>query len=211
MRPCYAVSMLRFFFILTVFFSSCSSPPESSKKTVYITGREPERVHLYRVKVPSDWNVIEPEKDISLSDSRIPLLEILIHQKIRITIHNFPVLSLEERIPPQAQVQRWLGQLSSIDKTNTIVTPQSFSGYTGLRLEACGKSKGQDVSVIAWALQLGKEHFRTLLYKKNFPEQLRADVTIKITGPPGPVNKSRNAIFQFAKSFELIEEIPPPR
>lgn len=205
------LSMLRFFFVLSLFFASCSSQTDSRNQVVQITGREPERIALYRVKVPEDWSVIYPDPNTSLKDSRLPLLEIFIDQEIRITIHNFPTQTPDGRIPPQAQIQRWIGQLANRDSTNTVVTPQSFSGYVGLLLETTGRVEEKEVSVIGWAMQLGQEHYRTLFYRGSAPEQSRSDVTIKVTGPPNLINTHRKHIFQFAKSFELIEEIPPPR
>lgn len=114
------------------------------------------------------------------------------------------------RIPPQAQLQRWKQQLNPIDETSVLITPQSFSGYKGLLLEAEGEIKGEPTAVIGWALQIGNDHFRTLSYT-DLPNQMRADVTIKATGSPEAIALQRERIKTFARSFELIEEIPVSR
>lgn len=114
------------------------------------------------------------------------------------------------RIPPQAQLQRWQQQLNPIDQTTVLITPQSFSGYKGTLLEAEGEVKGEPTAVIGWAMQIGDDHYRTLTYT-NLPNQMRADVTIKATGSPASIDLERDRIKSFARSFELIEEIPVTR
>lgn len=165
-----------------------------------IKGREPENITLYRIKIPETWTMEEGE--IPLTDTRLPICT-LSKDNIRITIHNFPVENLEERIPPSAQVSRWAKQLGPEAETATI--PQSFNGYKGILFE--GKHEN---ATLAWSLQLGQEHFQNLFHPR-FPKQMRADITIKAIGPKEVMEANRKEIVKIARSFELIEEIPRNR
>jgi hypothetical protein len=67
--------------------------------------------------------------------------------------------------------------------------------------------------MIGWSLQLDKEHYRTLApptpaSQENLYREMRADVTLKATGPKETMEKHEEGIINFARSFELIEEIP---
>ena len=202
-------------FFLALLFSlslaSCSSEADpNAKKWVQMTGREPERIPLYRIRIPENWTVALPPSDEPLTDSRKALCEMTIDQAIRLTIHNFPAAASDQRIPPQAQIQRWMQQLKDSDPTRTLITPQSFSGYAGLLLEAEGKMDEEPAAVMGWALQIGTEQVRILSHS-GMPEQMRADITIKATGPPEQIALRRSEITRAARSFELIEEIPAPR
>lgn len=164
--------------------------------------REP----IYRIAAPYDWERLDPSSTESTSDTTTPLCEFLIIEgadQIRIAIHNFPSDSFEGRIPPQAQIMRWQNQFDPIDSASLTITPQSFSGYSGMLIEASGLQKGKPLTLMAWALQLAPEHYRSLKDK-----QMRSDVTIKASGPKFLMRKYREVIFAFARSFELIEEIP---
>jgi hypothetical protein len=207
------ISKQLFFLALLFSFSlgSCSSKADpDDKKWVQMTGREPDRIPLYRIRIPDNWTVALPPSNVPLTDSRNALCEITIDQSIRMAIHNFPTETRDQSIPPQAQIQRWMQQLKDSDSTRTLISPQSFSGYTGLLLEAEGKIDGAPAAVMGWALQIGKEQFR-MLANAGMPVQMRADITIKVTGPPDKIALRRSEITRAAKSFELIEEIPAPR
>ena len=133
--------------------------------------------------------------------------------KIRITVHNFPADSLEKRIPPLAQVTRWKRQLGVIDSKSESTKPQSFAGYYGLLLEATGLIDKERVTMMGWALQLAPEHFRALqkatsLGIEQRHRQMRGDITIKAVGPEDFMKKNRQDIFNFAHSFQLIDDIP---
>ncbi len=56
-------------------------------------------------------------------------------------------------------------------------------------------------------MQLSPIHFRNLAHSNR---QLRSDYTIKATGAPDSIDRHREDIEQFARSFELIEELPEP-
>lgn len=202
--------MYRIILLICLLFCSCHEQARTNERTVIITGREPERIPLYRIKVPENWTVEFPSPEISLIDSRLSLLECSTLEGIKITIHNFPADDPAMRIPPQAQLQRWKQQFTPIDPTSVLVTPQSFSGYKGFLLEAEGNIKGEPAAVMGWALQIGSDHYRNLSYT-DLPNQMRADITIKAKGSPEAVALHKSAIRRFARSFELIEEVPTPR
>ena len=198
--------MFRFLILLSLIVSGCSSDSSTPDNYVTFTGREPERVPLYRVMIPKTWEVVLPDADTSLTDSRLPLLECRAGETLRIVFHNFPASEIAQRIPPQAQIERWKKQLEETNPASVVVTPQAFSGYTGLLLEAEGKRS----AVMGWALQIGADHYRNLSYTL-LPEQMRADITIKATGSPQEISQYRSQLINLARTFELIEEIPVSR
>lgn len=172
-----------------------------------IPGRD--EVDLYRVKTPEICTAVQ-NNDLPLQDTRTPIKEFLIKDArgdIKITIHNFPSEKLEDRIPPIAQVKRWEKQFDTIDPRYQRITPQSFSGFTGLLYEGKGSIKGEEKALMAWAMQLGSEHYRTLS-RNPFSIQKRSDFTIKAIGPSAAIDAHREQIFLFARSFELLDEIP---
>jgi hypothetical protein len=124
----------------------------------------------------------------------------MIDEKVRITVHNFPAETLEGRIPPGAQVARWRRQLNLTSPTSHRVLPVSHGGFVGLHLEGPG--------ILAWAMQLAAPHFRALQQHPHNAKQCCADYTIKATGPQILLTVHEEEIHAFARSFELIEEIP---
>ncbi len=122
-------------------------------------------------------------------------------------VHTFPTHSLEERIPPEAQVQRWQGQLKGLA---AHVNGVAHGGFVGLYLEGYTE-KG---TVRAWSLQLDMQHYQTLHFlaatveEEEHYQQMAADYTLKAFGPTDKLEKHRIAIDLFADSFELIQEIP---
>ncbi len=181
---------------------SCTDPQKKNPGSWQeISGREPERIPLYRVKIPAEWQRLK--EDESLIDTRNALCSFVL-DGIKITIHNFPVETLESRIPPKAQAQRWSQQIEHLETEST--SPQSFSGYQGLFFEGIGAHS----AVLGWSLQVGIENYNNLLHS-HFPQQVRSDITIKASGPREQIKNHRNEISKIARSFELIHEIPKSR
>lgn len=191
-----------------------SSLPQDST-FIEIAGRGnglSQRQPIYRIKAPRFWKYTHPPLSDLLLDTTLPLCEFHIEegeQNIRITIHNFPSDKIEERVPPKAQIARWKQQFDELDPSSISIVPQAFSGFSGSFFEASGVNKSQDVTVLGWSMQIGVEHYRNLnLYPHPIHKQMRADATIKVVGPSDLILKHRHAIIAFARSFELINEIP---
>ncbi len=186
--------------LIFIICSACSSPEETKATHYqYVTGRN--QLAIYRINAPKEWKKIDP--DSPPSDTKLPLCEFHIEEpdgSIRITLHNFPSQTIDDRIPPGSQIARWKRQFSFIDEN---ITPQSFSGYVGFLFE------GDDgnTAVMGWIVQLGAEQYSRLSLP-DFPPELRSDVTIKAQGPTHLIQKHRQKIISFARSFELLQEIP---
>lgn len=129
---------------------------------------------LYRADIPNDWP-ISPRETL-IADTKKPICSIHLDD-LDITIHDFP----EMLIPPQAQVQRWIGQLNGKD---SITTPTTHSGFVGLLLESD--------NLLAAAFQLAP-HYSS----RNPPSSW----TIKAVGE---ITKYREELIQLIHSFELI-------
>jgi hypothetical protein len=199
-------------------------PTPEAQDTIWeeIKGRNtdnPKREAIYRVKVPQEWIRQDPLPEESLLDTTKPLAEFIIKDEeglIRIAIHNFPIDNPQQRIPPMAQVTRWQQQFSELDPTLSSTAAVAFNGYAGLLFTGVGHLKGQNedkIKVIAFAMQLPMEHFNALLHPKDkslksTARQMRSDVTIKASGSNSVMEKHQEEIISFAKSLELIEEIP---
>lgn len=171
-----------------------------------------ERLPIYRGKAPQHWKRIDSEE--SVVDTMKPICEFHIESiegdPIKITLHNFPTSTIEERIPPAAQVHRWKQQLEILSPLDISISPLSRGGFTGLFFEAKTSPKG----VLAWSMQLAEEHYRhqNALSKRSnngdYYKQMSADYTIKAVGPNNLLQENRSDILNFAASFELIEAIP---
>jgi hypothetical protein len=211
--------LLRLPFYLLIFCcAGCSSDPEVSalKPMQSITGRSEEsgRFPVYRIPLVQNWVRRDPLPEETLEDTTKPLCDFFIRdngETLRIAIHNFPSTTFEERIPPSAQIARWQQQLGYIDPANSKIESQAFNGYCGLLFWG----ETVDQAVLGWSLQLGLEHYRSLIdfeerepAKRSLYRQMRSDVTIKATGPPTMLRKYSKSIITFVRSFELIEEIP---
>ena len=196
---------------LSLFFG-CENLP--SKKISYTHILDRSHYPTYRAKIPSEWQRLEPAE--VLSDTTKPLCELLIKeglQVIRLTIHNFPTDALSERIPPVAQITRWKNQFEKLDPISIATVNESFGGFAGLQFEASGMLNGSATSIIGFSMQIAPEHYRRLqpFQPSDNPEHLRqkrADYTIKAVGPSDLIAKHKAAILSFARSFELIEEVP---
>jgi hypothetical protein len=217
-------------FALILLLTGCnnsSSINQTSYKIREISARDDgvnkTRPTIYRAKIPSDWICKDPELNISLSDTTKSICELFIlnandnDQKIRITIHNFPSLNPDDRIPSTAQIARWKKQFSQLDPSSISIISQSFAGFSGQLFEGSGLLNGEEISIMAWSMQLAQEHYSILSLKlqllqanieKQKIAQMKSDFTIKATGPKALMEKHRRDIFAFARSFELIEEIP---
>ena len=212
--------------------SGCGTKPETPHTTWQeIQGRDPQegdqkttRDLLYRVRVPAEWVRRDPAPQDSNADTTKPNCEFLIgegKEAVRVTIHTFPSKTIERRIPPSAQIARWQNQFSSLNTSQTVVEPEARGGFFGLFFEGHGKMQKKESSeqntttaVLGWAMQLDFEHYETLTHMAGTPkkqelyEQMRADYTIKATGSEGAIAKHKKEITAFAKSFELINEVP---
>lgn len=194
-------------FLVLLVTSSCQKEDISPQVAwEEINGRDEgtslERQPVYRVKVPLSWKRIDPTPLDSIADTRLPLVEYLI-SPIHITIHNFPIDEIEARISPISQVTRWQKQFQEVDTASVRTKPQAFSGFVGIRFEAIGIQHEKETMYLAWALQMGDAHLLELTDR-----QKRGDVTIKVVGPPSAIKSHLSEIEAFARSFELIDEIP---
>lgn len=190
---------------------SDSPPPPTSYHLILGRGspssaREP----VYRAAVPPTW--IEINSHQSAEDTREPIAEWRIDDPagaIRVVIHNFPSEDISSRIPPQAQLARWEGQFEAFEGLPPTTKMQAYGGYAGFAYEASGRINGQPSMVLGWAMSLDGEHYRNLSYTSPaVRSQLRADYTIKATGPKGAVEKHKKALEKFARSFEPINPLP---
>lgn len=209
---------------LCVLLIGCGSSTEVANnwKWQEICGRNDssnvERLPVYRIKVPQALLRIDPEASISLEDTRLPLCEFIINdneKQIKIVIHNFPKID-GKNISPLAQIARWKNQLATINQMETSVIPQAFSGFVGYLFESSENDGSK--AIMAWALQLAPEHDHTLSYyikksespnEKRVLNQMMSDITIKISGTKQLLKKYKQELIKFARSFELIKEIPP--
>jgi len=202
--------------ILFILSAGCVRNPNSLVQNwEQINGRDSGEERLiirrpvYRMKIPEHWKRIDPPSDSSIVETTLPLVDYWINDEIHITIHNFPFKDLKRRIPPRAQVARWQRQLGNLPTKEAIIEPISHGGYAGLYFEGTIDDK----QVMAWALQLDQEHIRSLSRQadetnRTYIEQMQADATIKVVGPPKLCEQYREEIISSAGSFELIQEIP---
>ena len=100
-----------------------------------------------------------------------------------------------------------------MNESTVVLKNQSFGGYSGLYFEATGLIQDKPTKVLGWSIQLAPEHFRALSYVPHKSlehrfRQMRGDVTIKAVGLPHLLQKNRDEIINFARSFQLIDDIP---
>lgn len=193
--------------ILLLLLVSCGSPPEIAlPPRQEIASRE--HLPLYRASVPTSWEREDPSPSSPLTDTKLPLTTFWIRensQAIRITIHNFPSDTLDDRIPPEAQIARWKRQFDTLNPLQTTATPEAHGGFSGLRLEATGPLDDNETTVIGWSFQLAPTHYQHINDRHT-----RADFTIKASGPPTLMAKHRQQLLTFANSFEIIAPLPGP-
>jgi hypothetical protein len=216
--------MLQLFICLILLLTSCNNSPQNATAfttTHHISGRDEgtipyNRTPIYRAKIPNAWLRKDPSAHESIQDSKKALCEYIIQDpegQIRITIHNFPADNAESRIPPNAQVARWKRQFTQLDIANTHIDQKSWGGFAGLYFEGNGILEGKTTLVMGWAMQLAPEHYSTLdsaIEDKSISKQMRAEYTIKAVGSPQSMENHRQQIHDFARSFELIQDIPAP-
>lgn len=205
--------------IAILFTTGCDRSSEfasSAMQDIMGRGEEADRQSIYRIRAPERWIRRDPLPGESLNDTTKALCEFIILEEtetVRISIHNFPSTKIEERVPVEAQLARWRRQFETLDVAQSRTMPQAFSGYVGLLFEGNGILKGKPTMVLGWVLQMAPEHYLMLSRSKS-PEdeklynQMRSDVTIKAVGPKALMNKHKQDIIAFGRSFELILEIP---
>lgn len=186
---------------LAVFLAACDVDHDASRTVVdTISGREQQN-DLWHIRRPVEWTLKDASP--SLRDSRLANKEYEIEDAISLVIHSFPSQTIEKRIPPLAQVQRWKAQFDRSPPPQFHLSPQAFSGYAGFLLEGEGRIKGKEVRMLAWALSLSPKAYFSL---KN-PES-RSEITIKVVGSEEMVNLHEESILKAVRTLGLIEAIP---
>lgn len=214
----YPISLLLSLFV-TIGCSGNQNTQLSQSEWQDICGRDNGvqlgRTPIYRANVPSKW-IRHTSLNESIADTKKAICEFSIEdqgRQIRITIHSFPSQTIDERIPPAAQIARWKRQLDPLDLASVNVVPQSHGGFAGFLFEGSGILNNEQTTILGWSMQLAPEHYRHLIPGNNTDEanllrQMRSDYTIKAVGPYDLVAKYKRSIMAFADSFELIQEIP---
>lgn len=207
-------------FLLFFYLTSCSDQSNESVNHVWQTMAARNNTHsqfrplIYHAVVPPKWIRIDPDSTISILDTTQAICEYWIHEqddKIRITIHTFPIHESIPRIPPIAQINRWKTQFDQLDSLDILITPQSHGGFTGLYFEATGIYQNMPNTMMGWSMQLATEFERKLsLHRSPLDSYKLADFTIKVVGTPSMIERYKPDITQFAKSFELMDELPLP-
>lgn len=206
-RLSYCTLYLCFIF-LTFLVSSCENTPEEQLQIIEVKGRS-ERARLtpkletYRMMVPQGWEIEFPPDEDPLLDTTMPLLTLRFGDVVAV-FHNFPAESLEQRIPPIAQVTRWKKQFESLSEPTLQIFPFATSGFTGLQFEAVGIQKNEPIKVLAWSMQLTPELFQRL---PEHASQQKGDWTLKASGPPDQLEMVQEDLFRVARSIELLEEL----
>lgn len=211
------LSSMVFMLILCLNLSSCEiansskifhTQPLSSRDD----GSPNSRALLYQTTVPQNWIRKDPSENESILDTKKANCEFFIHennQQVRITIHTFPYSDDSQRIPPQAQIQRWKKQFDHYNSITLITNSCSQSGFYGYFFEVEGMINHEPITMMGWSMQLSPLFDRALKYDQDNQAQIkRADFTIKVTGPPELVSKNREDILIFAQHFEFIDELP---
>jgi hypothetical protein len=203
--------------LLTILFASLlqgcgtdTTPPVSMEQFCGRDEGSQGRQPLYRARVPAGWLRQDTPEGESIADTTKSLCSFTITEAgetIHITIHNFPTNQMEERIPPLAQVARWRRQVPQA--TFEKLQPQAYGGFSGICVELCDT----DRAMLAWSMQLAPEHYQQLIVDgtpehRHNHKQMRSDYTIKAVGPVDLMQRHKKEIVRFARSFELIEEIP---
>lgn len=208
--------MYHILFLILLF--ACSSPEDNSSHRETISGRDNGKTlirnPLYQVKVPNGWIRVDSDEKESIQDTTKPLATFFIEDqknKIKVTVHNFPVDSMEERIPPMAQISRWKKQFSQLIPSSESITSHATGGFSGLLYEASGKIEGNPTSLMGFSMQIAPEYFKQPQYEDELEEeqkrQMKGDYTIKVLGPPEMIEFYRHEIITFANSFGLLREL----
>jgi len=206
-------------FILSLLFSGCwDVRNQDGAILVEVPGRDAEhdeqhaRYPVYRASVPPSWKPIYPNAGSSNVNTMLPLLSFDLGD-VKIHVHNFPSESIDQRIPPPAQVERWKRQFSEIFPFTMTTKRKSRAGFVGLYFQAEGLLQGREQMMVGWAMSIDPRHYSRLVLpgtqkEKEFYKQMRADYTIKAVGKREALSKRLDEIVRFGNSFELIQEIP---
>jgi hypothetical protein len=186
------------FLLLFILIGCHNHTPASYTHRVTFPGRLSKSA-IYQAQVPPHWKHVAP-KEQDLKDTILPIYAFFIGEGngMRVTIHTF-----DQRISPNAQVERWKKQLV-VDYEE--IESYAHGGFGGLRFEAHGSKEGKSHAILGYSMQLTPCLYRVL---KNQPEK-RCDFTIKAVGTEEQLEKYRYEIDAFAESFELIEPIYLP-
>lgn len=183
--------------LLLMVCSSCGDAPDPSPfRDEVISGRERTGV-VYHALVPPSWERKDPPAGQDLHDTTLPVCSFHVGKEVLITVHTFPSESVNERIPPMAQIERWKKKAKNFN-----VQQVAHGGFGGYRLEAPG--------IIAFSMQLTPILYRSLSENGKRFLDLRADYTIKAIGPADEIEEHKTEIDSFAESFELLEALPEP-
>lgn len=202
MRASYP--LLSFVLLLCTACGQGVQPPKAAWQS--IPGRDiAVSESIYRARVPASWQRQPPLADAQREDTMLPICRYHIDDEegqIAITVHNFPTDSARDRVPCVSQVERWQRQTGSRAQSSDLVQPVAHGGFVGLSYCADG--------VRAWSFDMADEHYHTLSQspESKLKRQMRADCTIKATGPESALQRHDREITAFAHSFELINEIP---
>ncbi|MGZ3633589.1 MAG: hypothetical protein ACXWM7_04760 [Parachlamydiaceae bacterium] len=208
-------------FVIFMILCSCTKQESTTSHTwehfcCRDEGDPLQRIPLYRAKVPSHWTRKNPDLKISILDSTQPNVEFIIaaphlNESIYVTVHTFPTDTIEKRIPPQAQINRWKKQFIDLDPTSVKIVPRARGGFSGLSFYGEGIQHEKEHAVLAYSMEIAPTHWAILQpnERASFKQkQMAASYTIKAQGQPEALRSNQNEIFMFANSFELIEEIP---
>lgn len=124
-----------------------------------------------------------------------------------VTFHTFPSDSLDKRIPPTAQIERWKKQLNGKESE---ITPYTRCGFGGFRI-VCFEEKG----MIGYAMQLTPPLFQAMLYPHSKLEdvyftEMRSDYTVKAVGSGKALENEAVNIDSFVKSLKWIYPLRSP-
>jgi len=212
--------LLSLTFLLIFLISSCQEPKKIKEKHwQFISARDNglsfDRPFVYRAIAPTNWIRKNPKNDESIQDTRKANCEFYLlneekEKGMRLTIHTFPIQNLQLSISNEAQIARWKQQFSYLNPLSIKVTSLSRGGFNGLAFEAEGIIDDKQTMVIAWSMKLAPLYSHLLQQTREVKQELLADYTIKVVGDPEFMKTNRLDIIEFAKSFELIEELPNP-
>lgn len=201
--------MLKLYFLFLFLLIGCENPSQQREEWIFIPERSEKKEKIYRVRVPKEWKKKLPSFEDSIEDTTQPNGEFFIEEAdsvIKITLYTFPFIEIGQIISAASQVHRWKNQLHSLDPLTADPLPLSRGGFFGLFFEGEGIYQEKRTKMMGWALQPAL----CLLQQLEEKDKRRASYTIKAVGPPDLMDRYREAILCFAKSFELIEEFPSP-
>lgn len=167
------------------------------------------RKPLYQVQVPLQWQRVNPPEDDLLQDLRKPLVKFVIEPGLNLVIHNYPTDSIEERTNQALQIEEWSKPFKICDWSSQECSQYPFSGFYF-------EGRVENKKISAWNLQLDPNLYQMLRFlaatvdEEEHYKQMRADYTIKVSGPCHLMEKHRDAIQFFVSSFHLIDSLPSP-